>query len=1357
MLAGIGSVARVEAATFAVDRPDDVPAASACDDLVAGDCSLRGAITAANALAERSTISVPAGHYVLTEPSSCFFHVSPDPFNTVTFSTLALCIARSLTLAGAGAVDTIIDAGQTPGAPNVVAPVFVVSSGIAVEMRAVTVTKGNFNAGSLFGHGGGIRNAGALTLVDTIVSDSYSLGGGGGVYNTGSLTVIRGVLTRNVSPQDGGAVFNTGGGTVGLFDTVVSDNAGFNGGGISNFSGTVQVTGSTLVGNAAAQGGGAENGSGDSFTLTNTTVSGNRARIGGGLFNSQVASMFLRNVTVTDNTAVWLEDPSRGVGGGVATSDNALLSVRNSIIAGNVAGQASPDCSTARSTLTSEGYNLLGDTSLCAITGDTTGNVVGQDPRLGSLADNGGATPTHALLPDSPAVDAGHPGPPGSGAGTCAPTDQRGFVRPVGAACDVGAFERLAEFAAERVLPVRGGNGGPVLARIAGSGFEPGVTVRLRRDGQPDVVGAPVTVDGGGSAIATSFDLSGATTGPWDVVVTNPDDETAMLAGAFRVEEARAPELWVQVVGPRAIRLGLPALFTIAYGNTGNVDALAVPLSLSLPVGMSYRFLFPLATPPSHDGQLSPDWILQPVDVETGANGATNIPLLLPIVPAGFSGTLPILLTLPAGAPHGAEFTTLAALGEPLLAPAPITALVAGARAYAQATFDLALPDALAPALVAYAETQLAAVVEAGRGRLLDGSGERWIAYPLPWLQIDVALFGAEETFAAGPTAGATFRALFAPAEAAAQQQTCPVTACKGAVLAPGCSCTDVKCDQAGSKGTSVDPGCYPPPIPSPPGCELTGQLTREQFLANLKNCRMTKDHCESLPNHHVVTNDDGSTFCVPNDSSKHCPKVSIPNPLGAGSLDCIGTPIRLAADPNDKSGPAGIGDDHFVVPGTPLGYTIHFENDPLQANAPSQVVVVTDQLDATKVDLVTFSLGTMTFGDVIVPVAPGVQQYSGGVDLRPGRNLLVLIAAGLDSQTGLVAWQFTSVDPDTQQPTTDPDAGFLPPNHVPPEGDGSVSFSVQPKSGIASGSQICNDASIVFDANAPIATPEWCNGIDTAPPSSVVLPLDATTPSPSFPIEWQGVDGGAGIGDYSVLVSTDGGPFLPFLTDTTDTTIVVTGEPGHAYAFYSVARDLLGNTEAAPTVPDARIVVLGPEGPRDLAVTKITVPKTVTVRGAKPPASKTITVQIQNRGAHTETIADLTALAALVRVDVQSLDLCAPPAVTLRAPRKLPIVLKSKKTLNVVYAATFACANDPRKRTAAAPDADDYRVSAVVDLRALGGSDVHPVDDRCPRQVAPRFVIDPFPDGSIRDKGCGVKQPDKTFGAPVTVDVVVK
>ncbi len=92
-------------------------------------------------------------------------------------------------------------------------------------------------------------------------------------------------------------------------------------------------------------------------------------------------------------------------------------------------------------------------------------------------------------------------------------------------------------------------------------------------------------------------------------------------------------------------------------------------------------------------------------------------------------------------------------------------------------------------------------------------------------------------------------------------------------------------------------------------------------------------------------------------------------------------------------------------------------------------------------------------------------------------------ILAGFDIDTGVVSWIFRSLDPTTNQPTSNPTAGFLPPDRNPPEGDGAVVFFVRPNDGLATNTRLANTASIVFDTNTAIDTPEWVNLVDRSSP----------------------------------------------------------------------------------------------------------------------------------------------------------------------------------------------------------------------------------------------------------------------------------
>ena len=249
------------------------------------------------------------------------------------------------------------------------------------------------------------------------------------------------------------------------------------------------------------------------------------------------------------------------------------------------------------------------------------------------------------------------------------------------------------------------------------------------------------------------------------------------------------------------------------------------------------------------------------------------------------------------------------------------------------------------------------------------------------------------------------------------------------------------------------------------------------------------------------------------------------------------------------------------------MPYVVTFENIDT-ASLPAQDVVVTDQLDPNVFDLTTFRFNAISFGDKLVTPVTGVNQFTTDVDLRPAKNAIVRVNGNFNAATGLITWRFNTLDPVTGLPPDDPLAGFLPPNHTSPEGQGTILFTVKARQGLLTGTQVRNMASIVFDVNAAINTPEWLNTIDNTKPTSSIQPLPPTSPK-SFPVSWAGTDVGSGIASYTVFVSDNGAPFTPFLINTTLPTGIFTGQTGHTYGFYSIARDAVGNAEPAKTTPE--------------------------------------------------------------------------------------------------------------------------------------------------------------------------------------------
>ncbi len=279
---------------------------------------------------------------------------------------------------------------------------------------------------------------------------------------------------------------------------------------------------------------------------------------------------------------------------------------------------------------------------------------------------------------------------------------------------------------------------------------------------------------------------------------------------------------------------------------------------------------------------------------------------------------------------------------------------------------------------------------------------------------------------------------------------------------------------------------------------------------------------------------------------------------------------IIRPCDPNDIVGPAGVGDEMYVALGSRFAYQVNFENDPEQASAPAQDVIITTQLDPD-LDWATFAFGPVNFGSLTVEVPNNVQAYRTRVDYKnqDGSPLDVDIEMKLDSATGLVTWIFRSLDPVTGTYPEDALAGFLPVNDVTSRGRGYVTFEVAPKANLTTGTTIDQQASIVFDTNAPLDTNIFTNTIDSTPPSSTVS-APAVSLASNFLVSWAGSDAHSGINTYTVFVSVNGGGFTVWQENVSTTSALYPGVVGNTYRFYSIATDNVGNVEAAPSLPDA-------------------------------------------------------------------------------------------------------------------------------------------------------------------------------------------
>jgi uncharacterized repeat protein (TIGR01451 family) len=171
-----------------------------------------------------------------------------------------------------------------------------------------------------------------------------------------------------------------------------------------------------------------------------------------------------------------------------------------------------------------------------------------------------------------------------------------------------------------------------------------------------------------------------------------------------------------------------------------------------------------------------------------------------------------------------------------------------------------------------------------------------------------------------------------------------------------------------------------------------------------------------------------------------------------------------------------------------------------------------------------------------------------------------------------------------------------------------------------------------------------------------------------------------------------------------------------------------------------------------NLAVTAFKAPKKVALTAKKPSVTSKLSVTIQNRSLHAETIPNLAVLSNLVTITLSPLgtNVCSLPVAQVVPPRAFPVNLASGKTLNIAYTITFTCATDPLATTKTA-NHNDYQYLVTVHHEALDGiADSRPADDTCPHNA---LGADPY-NSKIKDKGCGLKvkgAPTGTFTNVVT------
>jgi hypothetical protein len=649
--------------------------------------------------------------------------------------------------------------------------------------------------------------------------------------------------------------------------------------------------------------------------------------------------------------------------------------------------------------------------------------------------------------------------------------------------------------------PVVGGNTGDTTITVSGAGFESGATCSLVF-GTTTIASASAVINSTGTEINCTFALDGAATGSYNVVVSNSNGTSFTEQNAFTVEPGSGPKIWLDVIGRSAVRFNTPTTFTVTYGNSGDTDAIALPIFISVPSGATVQLSSGLISLP----KLS-DFDPNTLPSSFQLNGATVIPIMIPRVAAGGSGSIQVQLTVPSSS---STFQIEAYNWVPF--------------ASSLASLQAAESQALSRSLLATRPL-----------------------FPHP-----------EDNPAPGPSS-------------ACLQDMIQLALSVASAVIPGGGCISASAgllsSVVGGTLSAAEPGSS-----ANVGYNIAGIVASgAQAILNCSAAAAGLTPAGMVLNLAIAAAGAGIQGAQ---AAADCNQPAQPN----NSQKKSGTGVG-AIDPNDKSGPVGDGSSsQYIAGGKALSYDVAFENQPT-ATAPASQVVVTDQLDPTKVNLTTLTLGTIMFGTNVINLPSGMTDYSTTYVLNSSLN--VRIQGSLDQSTGLLKWTFTSIDPSTGLPPTDPTVGFLPPDADGVEGQASVLFNVMPLAGQSTGTQITNTAMVVFDANAPINTPTWLNTLDVTPPVSSVTALPATEPTSTstatFTANWSGTDVGSGIASYNIYVSDNGGAFTLWQSAVTTTSASYTGTLGHTYGFYSIVTDYVGNVQAAKTSADTSTTVTPP------------------------------------------------------------------------------------------------------------------------------------------------------------------------------------
>ena len=699
----------------------------------------------------------------------------------------------------------------------------------------------------------------------------------------------------------------------------------------------------------------------------------------------------------------------------------------------------------------------------------------------------------------------------------------------------------LVPLAINSVSATHIGDNGQVTLTLNGAKFQAGATVQLVSD--TNVYNAATNIWSDPTMLTARFLFTNAVDGTYDVVLTNPDNSSAKLLQAITIETALPLSAQiVQGVVNQLPRQGLPFYWNGSAVNAGNVDIPYLTIAVQASPGYPFRL-----TPP-------PGALL--TDSNSMDNGGNICSFVVRNVAVGqvdsFAFMIPVLpacgyyVIIPSVQRKTDYLAWLLTQGESL-------------REYLSATNAGDLPASIAAAVTdAHAFAQVFAQQFVSPG-LLDASD--LTSLPMRATNSPLYLSGPPSGGGAGCSAACLLAHQTGYWLASGQW-----AACIGSSQSPGVSSQacflDFKMQVTAADAANAICANFSC-LPANSGGTIVGSIQDPCSWRGFGNTHSSFPIDSSNPN-----------FFDPNPSNPNSsdPNSSDPNPFDDGDF-AVGTDDQAKpGDPNELLGLAGYGAAAFLGVQAPWPYTIYFENES-NATAFASQIAITNVLDPS-LDIRSFRISQIAFGDVsiLVPTNRTFFQVRVPAPAPNPTNVVVDVTVGVDVANNDIFCTLYAIDLNTGQLVTSAQEGVLPPNTTNNIGQGYLVYSILPKGGVATGTVVTNQASIVFNNNDPIATNPTTNTVDALPPVSMVAALPSAQVATNFVVSWSGADdlGGSGVAGYDVYYRVNAGPWQAFLTGVTYTNTTFAAQPGNTYAFYSRAQDNVGNVEMASTTAEA-------------------------------------------------------------------------------------------------------------------------------------------------------------------------------------------